>query len=307
MKLLDTHLYESGAPDSLRHLIMYIARAIKYINYHLQQGDLGKAGTQNRSGEDQLTLDVLADQLITDNIMVCRLVSAAASEEKDEVMVCPHCKSGHCGEYSVAYDPLDGSSLVDANLAIGTIVGIYRGHEFIGRTGRDQAAALYAVYGPRTTLVYSIGKGTHEFQLNDVGEFTLTQEHLKVREDAKNFAPGNLRAVAGNKKYRQLMDRWMDEGYTLRYSGGMVPDVNHILMKGQGIFAYPPHPPKYPDGKLRLLFECAPFAFLMEQAGGAASTDKKDVLDVKIKELHQRTPIYIGSKKEVQKAVKALH
>jgi len=123
---------------------------------------------------------------------------------------------------------------------------------------------------------------------------------------AKNFAPGNLRAVKDNPKYKDLVDHWMMEGYTLRYSGGMVPDLNHILTKGQGVFTYPPYPPKYPEGKLRLLFECNPMSFLMEQAGGAASTGEGAVLDVKVKDVHQRTPIFIGSKKEVDKAVEML-
>jgi len=306
MKLLDTHLLEAGAPDSLRHLIDYIGRAAKYIHFHLQVGNLQAAGTTNASGETQLELDVLADKTIMENVMVCRLTSAAISEEQEEITVCPHCKKGDCGEYAVAFDPLDGSSLVDANLAIGTIVSIYPGHHFIGRTGREQVAALYVVYGPRTTLVYTIGKGVHEFQLNDVGEFMLKQEGLTVRDEAKNFAPGNLRAAKDNPKYRALVEGWMNAEYTLRYSGGMVPDLNHIFTKGQGIFTYPPFPPKYPKGKLRLLFECNPFAFLMEQAGGQASDGTQDILDVKIEDHHQRTPIYIGSGKEVERVVETL-
>lgn len=306
MKLLDTHLFEQGAPDDLRHLINHLAQAAIHFNYHLQIGDLGKAGTENKSGEEQLALDVVADRMILENIMVCKLTSAAISEEQETLIVCPHCKKGVCGKYCVAFDPLDGSSLVDANLAIGTIVGIYEGHSFIGRTGRQQAAALYVVYGPRTTLVYTIGKGVHEFQLNDVGEFTLKKENLSVQPNAKYFAPGNLRAANSNPKYRTLVEGWMDAEYTLRYSGGLVPDVNHILMKGNGVFTYPPFPPKYPQGKLRLLFECAPFAFLMEQAGGIASDGKRAILDIKITDHHQRTPIYLGSKNEVEKAVKAM-
>jgi fructose-1,6-bisphosphatase I len=249
---------------------------------------------------------VLADQMMTENIMVCRLTSSAVSEEKDNVMVCPSCETGSCGEYSVAFDPLDGSSLVDANLAIGTIVSIYPSGDFIGRTGRDQVAALYILYGPRTTLVFTTGKGVHEFQLNDVGEFTLKQENLVVQENATHFAPGNLRAANSNPRYKKVVEGWMNEEYTLRYSGGMTPDINHILMKGQGVFTYPDLPPKYPNGKLRLLFECNPFSFLMEQAGGASSTGSGRVLDVKIKEIHQRTPIYLGSKKEVERVVEAM-
>lgn len=303
IKLLDTHLYQAGAPDSLRHLIMYIARAAKYINHSLQMGNLGVAGTQNQYGEEQLALDVLADKIIMDNLQICRLVSSVISEEQKKETTC---KCDRKEVYSVCYDPLDGSSLVDANLAIGSVFGVYPGSGFVGRTGRDQVAALYVLYGPRTTLAYTIGKGVQEFTLNDVGEFILTRENIKVEDEAKNFAPGNLRASSQNPKYKALIDSWMNETYTLRYSGGMTPDVNHILMKGQGIFTYPPFPPKYPDGKLRLLFECNPFSFLMEQAGGASSNGMIDVLDIKIEDIHQRTPIYIGSKKEVERAVEVL-
>ncbi len=307
MKLLDTHLYESGAPDDLRHLIVYLSRAVKYIGYTLKTGDLGQTGTMNVFGENQLALDVFADKVIMENLMICRLVAAAISEEQEHEAVCQRDKKGKpCGAYSVAFDPLDGSSLADANLSIGSIFSIYPGAGFTGRTGREQAAALYAVYGPRTTLVYSVGKGVHEFTLNDVGEFTLTKEHLKLAPTAKHFAPGNLRAAVPGSKYRKLVEHWMNASYTLRYSGGMVPDVNHMFLKGEGVFTYPPFAPKYPDGKLRLLFECNPLSYLVEAAGGAASTGLMDVLDVKIKDVHQRTPIYLGSKKEVEKAVKAL-
>lgn len=304
MKLLDNHLYEAGIPDSLRHLILYIGRAAKYISYYIKLGDVGLAGTSNKFGEDQLKLDVLANKVIMENIMLCRLVNHATSEEEEKEVVC-EC-GGKKGEYSVAFDPLDGSSLVDANLAIGSIFSIYKGCGFIGRTGRDQVAALYVVYGPRTTLVYSTGKGVHEFRLNDVGEFILMRENLKVAPVSKHFAPGNLRAATENPKYKLLVESWMNASYTLRYSGGMVPDLNHIFMKGDGVFTYPAFPPKYPEGKLRLLFECNPFSYLMEQAGGKASDGTGDVLDIKIKDLHQRTPIFIGSKKEVEKTIRAL-
>ena len=303
---LDSHLYEAGISDKLRHLIMYIARAGKYINYSLQTGDLGLAGSSNSFGEKQLALDVLSDKIIEENLMVCRLVATAISEEKEVPVECA-CRGDDCSaKYSVAYDPLDGSSLVDTNLAVGSIFSIFEGKDFIGRTGREQVAALYMVYGPRTSLMYTVGKGVHEFTLNDVGEFHLSKENLTLAETSKHFAPGNLRAGNINEKYRNLINRFIEDEYTLRYSGGMVPDINHMLNKGEGIFTYPANPPKYPDGKLRLLFECNPFSFLIEQAGGAASNGAIDVLDIKIEELHQRTPIYLGSKKEVEKAVNAL-
>ena len=307
MKLLDTHLYENGAPDDLRHLINYIARAGKYISHAIQLGDdLGLAGSSNLFGEHQLELDVLSDKIIEENLMICRLVNTAISEEKDEAMHC-NCEGESCGgRYSVGYDPLDGSSLVDANFSIGSIFSIVEGEGFIGKTGRDQAAALYIVYGPRTTLVYSIGKGVHEFTLNDVGEFQLSDENMTLAETSKHFAPGNLRAVSQNQKYYDIVKQYMEDRYTLRYSGGMVPDMNHMLSKRGGIFMYPGHGEKYPNGKLRLVFECNPFAFLMEQAGGASSNGEKSILDVEIKEIHQRTPIFVGSKKEVEKVVEGL-
>ncbi|MBI5156023.1 fructose-1,6-bisphosphatase [Candidatus Peregrinibacteria bacterium] len=249
-------------------MIRYIARATKFIHHAIKTSDLGLAGTSNLFGEEQLSLDVLADRIIMDNLKVSGLVANAISEESEEETVFEHELKDET--YSVAYDPLDGSSLVDTNLAIGSIFSIYKSGPFIGKTGREQVAALYAVYGPRTTLVYTTGKGVHEFTLNDVYEYSLTREDIKISDTSKYFAPGNLRAAQDNPKYKKLVDDWMLKGYTLRYSGGMVPDLNHILLKGQGIFTYPPFPPKYPNGKLRLLFECNPFAFLMEMAGGAS-------------------------------------
>lgn len=304
LKLLDSHLYKADVPDRLRHLVMYIARAGKYINHALQMGDMGATGTQNKSGDDQLALDVLTDKIIMENLDVCNIVSHVISEEQDDITIC-ECKENK-EVYSVAYDPLDGSSLVETNLAIGSIFAIFEGKGFIGRTGREMVAAINIVYGPRTTLMYTVGKGTHEFTLNDVGEFTLTAENITIKDSAKHFAPGNLRAGNKNAKYKKLVNHWMDEEYTLRYSGGMAADINHILKKGEGIFTYPPNPPKYPKGKLRLLFECNPFSFLMEQAGGASSNGEVDIMDIEVTELHQRTPIYIGSKEEVKTAVEMM-
>jgi len=306
MQLLDTHLYEANIPHDLRHLIMYIARAAKYINYAIRTGDLGQAGSMNLFGEDQAALDVLADQIIENTLIDSHLVKAVMSEEKREMVMCKCAEPKCTGKYAVAYDPLDGSSLIDVNMAVGSVFSIYEGGGFVKKTGRDQVAALYTVYGPRTTLVYSVGKGVHEFTLNDVGEYSLTKKDIKLAEESKYFAPGNLRATEQNEGYKKLVESWMSDQYTLRYSGGMTPDLNHMLIKGNGIFTYPPLMPKYPNGKLRLLFECNPFSYLIEQAGGAASNGEKDVMDVEITDVHQTTPIYIGSKKEVKKAVDAL-
>ena len=292
---LNNHLYETGTPDKLRHLINDIARAGKYVQNAIRTTDLGLAGSNNTFGEDQLKLDVLSNRIVKEELCESRLVSSFASEEESEELheLIPD------APFTVVFDPLDGSSLVDANLAIGSIFGIYESAGgLIGRTPRQQVGALYLVYGPRTILVYSTGNGVHAFYLDEVGEFTLLQKDLVMKDEVKTYAPGNLRAVVDTPAYRKMMNIWLDEGHTLRYSGGMVPDIHHMLIKGAGIFTNIGGS-KYPKGKLRLLYECGPFAYLMEQAGGASSDGVQSVLDVEIFDLDQRTPLIIGSKKEV--------
>jgi len=276
---------------------------VKYINFSLRSGNTGKANTENSSGEDQLKLDVLSDQIIMRELEGSELCALLASEEQDDLVKLPSPR----GKFVVAYDPLDGSSLVDSNLTIGSIFGIWEGEELVGKKGKDMVAAAYAVYGPRVELVVAIkGKGVFAFEMNDVGEFMLTQSGLKLRENSKYFAPGNLRATKVNKKYLKLVNDYIAEGRTLRYSGGMVPDLHHMLMKGEGIFTYPGCE-KHPNGKLRLAFECAPFAFIFAESGGkATTTDGTDILDIEITEPHQRTTIFIGSTAEIDRAVKAL-
>jgi len=294
---LDNHLHSTKIDHNLRHLICTIARTAKYIHNAMQTGDLGLAGTSNMYGESQLSLDVLSNQIFVKELQDSHYTAVLASEEMDEIIETPEDKKG---EYAVVFDPLDGSSLVNANLAIGSIFGIYKGEKLLGRKGDDMVASLYVIYGPRVTLVYSVGNGVHEFILNAVGEFVLSKENIKVELDAKNFAPGNLRAAKEDKKYMELMEYWIKNDFTLRYSGGMVPDINHIFMKEQGVFSYPGYKAA-PNGKLRLLFECNPMAYLMEKAGGRASDGQRRILDIKIEALDQRTPIFIGSENAVKK------
>jgi fructose-1,6-bisphosphatase I len=299
---LNHHLYTVGkVPDQLRHLILDIARAAKYIHYAIRTTDTGLAGSKNQFGEEQVQLDVLSDRIIEQHLQESRLVASYISEERDEVI-----EHDPKAPYSVVYDPLDGSSLVEVNFAIGSIFGIYKGKELIGRSPRDQVAALYVLYGPRTILVYSTGNGVHEFILNDVGEYVLLREFLGVADAAKTFSPGTLEVTESNPAYKKLVTTWIDEKLKLRYSGCMVADCHHILSKGHGIFTNVGGG-KYPDGKLRLVFECGPFAYLMEQAGGSASNGKVPILDVRIEAIDQRTPLIIGSKNEVMRSVKVLN
>lgn len=297
---LNEHLVQSGAPDPLRHLILDIAKAAKYIQFALRTTEAGLAGKKNQFGEEQEKLDVLSDEIIAHHLKESRTVASFCSEERDQII-----ELDSTAPYSVAYDPLDGSSLVDANFAIGSIFGIYGGNTFLERTPRHQVAALYVLYGPRTLLVYAASDGAHMFILNEVGEFILLRENLGIGDSAKTYSLGNVSAAKDNKAFATVFQSWIEGEMTLRYSGCMVADVHHILSKGQGIFANVAGG-KYPQGKLRLLFECGPFAHIVEQAGGKASTGSGPLLDTKITSLDQRSPIIIGSQKEVKRLEEAL-
>lgn len=303
---LNRHLRLQGeADDALRHLIIDISRACKYISYAIQTTDTGLAGSENTFGEQQLALDVLADEIVCEYMNESGCVHSYISEEHPDVVeLCDD------GEYTVVFDPLDGSSLVDANFSIGSIFGIYKGGDVLGKKPREQVAAFYVLYGPRTVLTYTLGKGkgVHTFVLNDVGEYMLLEENVGVGDDASNYSPGNLRAMTTNEKYKQAVQLWQDEEKTLRYSGCMVADIHHIFAKGQGVFCNVGGGPssKYPNGKLRHAFECGPFAFLMEEAGGTATSGTENILDIAIESVDQRTQIIIGSKNEVERVASVL-
>lgn len=290
------HMRTSGVDPDLAELITEVTLAAKYIVNSVQTGDLGIAGTSNIYGEEQLALDVLSDRIIRRRLENSGLVKNIASEEQGEIIACYRPESGR---FSVAYDPLDGSSLVDVNLAIGTIVSVHEGDNLL-EPGRNQVAAMYIQYGPRTTLVYCAGKGVHEFAMNHLGEFILSREDIRMKPKARIYSPGGLR-----KDYTPAHEKFISHleqtGVKLRYSGGLVPDVNQVLMKGDGIFMYPALKDS-PEGKLRLLFELKPMAYLVEQAGGKASTGKMNILDIEAHRLDQRAPIYIGCVQDVEKA-----
>ncbi|MFA6918288.1 MAG: class 1 fructose-bisphosphatase [Candidatus Gracilibacteria bacterium] len=275
--------------------------AVKRISSVIKTASTGKAGTYNIYGEEQLALDVLADKIVQEECKKNEYIGVIASEELPDEM---KLSEREHADYGICYDPLDGSSLVDVNLAVGSIFGVYETKSFVGVKGIQQTGAMIAVYGPRTTIVLTVKQGVVEFVMNADGEFVMSNDNIKIGE-GKMFAPGNLRAAVERKDYLDLVNFWCKEQYTLRYSGGMVPDINQILLKGKGIFAYPGYS-EAPNGKLRLLFECAPMALLVTQAGGAASDGKVDILEKVVEKLDQRTPIYIGSKAEVERCCKSL-
>jgi len=298
---LRRHLREHDEDRDLTRLICEIADASKYIINAIRTGDLGMAGTSNLYGEAQLALDVLSDRIIRKRLLHSGVVACIASEESGEIQqIDPDCEH----KYSVAYDPLDGSSLVDVNLAVGTIVSIFKGCDVL-RPGREQVAAMYILYGPRTTLVYSTGRGVHEFAMNSLMEYTLNYENIRMNSGpAKIYSPGGLRSkyTSGTEAFAQKIEA---SGAKLRYSGGFVPDINQVLMKRNGIFMYP-HLTDAPEGKLRVLYELNPMAFLIEQAGGAASTGRGRVLDLKPDSIECRAPIFIGSKESVELAERCI-
>ena len=291
---LRRYLRETGVDRDLTRIICEIANASKYIINAIRTGDLGVAGTSNLYGEEQLELDVLSDRIIQKRLMYSGVIAKMASEEVDEVV---EVKVPNNGRYSIAFDPLDGSSLVDVNLAVGTIVSIYEGDNLL-RPGRNQVAALYVLYGPRTTMVVSTGKGVHEFAMNQLMEFDLVQENIQLEGPAKIYAPGGLRSkyTKGTLEFVRSLEA---SGTKLRYSGGFVPDINQVLIKGGGIFLYP-HLTDNPKGKLRLLYELNPMAFLVEQAGGAASNGKQRILDINPENLDQCAPVFIGTREAVE-------
>ncbi len=293
---LRRYLRETEEDRNLTRLLCEIADASKYIVNSIRTGDLGVAGTSNLYGEQQLALDVLSDRIMRKRLSHSGVVANIVSEETNDIIpVSPDC----AGRFSVAYDPLDGSSLVDVNLAVGTIVSIYEGCDLM-QAGHNQAAALYILYGPRTTLVYSTGRGVHEFAMNQLMEYTLVRENITVAPSGSIYSPGGQRNLytPGTESFVRHLE---ENGAKLRYSGGFVPDINQILIKGKGIFLYP-HLQGKPDGKLRLLYELNPMAFLMEQAGGAASTGRQRILDLVPQGIEACAPVFIGCKEDVAKA-----
>ena len=293
---LSTHLHRSAVPEDLRRLIMTLAVTGKYISTLLSTANRKLAGTTNIHGDEQLEVDKACDELFIQRLKESSLVREFASEEQGQILT----MSKPEGRYSVTVDPLDGSSLVEVNLAIGSIIGIHDGDLILGGA-RNLVAAIYLVYGPLTSLVYTVGKGTQEFILNAEGEFILVSENIRLDPQGKIYGSGGRRSqwLPAHRKWIEALEN--EERYTIRVSGCFVAEVNHILLKRGGVFSYPAMP-NNPNGKLRLLFELEPMAFLIEQAGGMAIDGKQRILERKADKLDARAPIYIGSSYEVQKA-----
>jgi fructose-1,6-bisphosphatase I len=290
--LLKDFLIKSGTDKNLMELILFLSTQVPVI----KKGFLTTSRkipveeqTVNTFGEEQMALDMYADAVFIAGLKKSRLVRYIATEEQSSILEVENAKH----DFGVVIDPLDGSSLIDVNLCVGSIIGIYPGH--ILEKGSTLSAALYFLYGPLTTLTFTTGSGVHEFVMNAEGEFRLKHQDMKI-PNGKIYSPGALR-----RDYLPAHSKWIgsleDEGYKLRFSGCFVADVHQILHKG-GVFTYPAFKGKE-KGKLRLLYEAIPMGKIVSEAGGAISNGTTDLLDVKPQSIGDRTPIYIGCKKEI--------
>ncbi|MFZ9657337.1 MAG: class 1 fructose-bisphosphatase [Crocinitomicaceae bacterium] len=309
------------ASGELSRLLSDIALAAKIVSNDVRKAGLvdhilGAQGGQNVQGEEQQKLDVVADEAFIRAFENGGEVCGIASEENDD-FVAFSSETAQKGNYVVLFDPLDGSSNIDVNVSIGTIFSIYRRISPNGtpatladmlQTGDQQVAAGYVLYGSSTILVYSTGKGVNGFTLDPaVGEFFLSHPDMKMPEEGRLYSinEGNLQdfnpTLRAYIDYCQSDKNQTGKPYSGRYIGSLVADFHRNLIKG-GIYIYPTVP-SAPQGRLRLLYECNPLAFIAEQAGGLATDGQQRILDIKPNQLHQRVGFYIGSKKMVEKAM----
>lgn len=307
--------------NDLRLLIEVVSRACKAISIAIGKGSLagvlGSAGSDNVQGEVQKKLDVISNEILLDANEWGGHLAAMASEEMELPHAIPHRYPK--GEYLLMFDPLDGSSNIDVNVSVGTIFSVLQCPEGVPpdeqaflQPGSKQVCAGYAVYGPTTLLVLTLGDGVNVFTLDrEYGRFVLTQANVKIPEDTREFAIN-----ASNMRYWEPpVKRYIDEllagkdgprgqDFNMRWVASMVADVHRILTRG-GIFMYPiDSKSKDKGGKLRIMYEANPMAFIVEQAGGAATTGRERILDLQPEKLHQRVPVILGSKNEVDRVTR---
>jgi fructose-1,6-bisphosphatase I len=330
--LIEEQRINNTIPSDLRLLLEVVARSCKHISNAVSKGALGdilgEAGTGNIQGEAQKKLDVIANDVLLEANEWGGHLAAMASEEMDTFVAIP--SRYPQGEYLLLFDPLDGSSNIDINVSIGTIFSVLKvpasqensdsntprtivESDFL-QPGNQQVAAGYAIYGPQTQLILTVGNGVYGFTLDrELGSWVLTQERMTIPVDTKEFAinMSNQRHWAAPTK--QYVEECLagksgvrGKDFNMRWVAAMVADVHRILNRG-GIFMYPwdNREPNKP-GKLRLMYEANPMSWLVEQAGGASSTGTQRILDVQPTELHQRVAVFLGSKNEVER-VTAYH
>ena len=298
------------ATGELSQLLRDLALAGKVVNREVNKAGLvnlsGGIGSENIQGEEQQKLDVLANirfiRAFTKGGEACAIIS-----EEDEKVVDLH----NNGKYIIAIDPLDGSSNIDVNVSIGTIFSIYRRlspegspvtDDDVLQPGVNQVAAGYLLYGSSTILVYTTGKGVNAFTYEPtLGEYFLSHQDMKIPKSGLIYSINEASAHSFGKPVLQYLEYCKQNRHTARYIGSLVADFHRNLLKG-GIYMYPATD-QNPQGKLRLMYECNALAFVVEQAGGQASTGKERIMEIKPKSLHQRCPLYIGSEEMVNQAI----
>ncbi|HEX6535425.1 MAG TPA: class 1 fructose-bisphosphatase [Gemmatimonadaceae bacterium] len=308
------------ATGELSGILYDLALAAKMIANKVRMAGLadilGSHDTQNVQGEVQQKLDVLANEIIVKAMDHGGRLCGMASEEEPGIIHIP--EGFRCGKYLLLFDPLDGSSNIDVNVPVGTIFSVVRKitrgsraeMEDLLQPGRRQVAAGYVIYGSSTMLVYTTGQGVHGFTLDpSIGEFLLSHPNIRIPDSGRYLSVNDSYEQVWDDRVRALMRRYrgMDGDHralNVRYVGSLVADFHRNLLGG-GVFCYPANS-KSPRGKLRLLYEANPLAFVVEQAGGAATDGSGRVMDVLPTELHQRTPLYIGSRNEVELASEML-
>jgi len=310
-----------GASGDFTGLLSDIEIACKHIAHKVNKGALigvlGSAGSENVQGETQKKLDVITNEVFIEANEWSGHLAAMASEEMDEIYPIP--AKYPKGKYLITFDPLDGSSNIDVNISVGTIFSILRCPEGVAnptekdfmQPGTEQVCAGYALYGPATMLVLTTGNGVNGFTLDsDIGEFVLTHPKMTIPEDTAEFAIN----MSNRRYWEEPVQRYVEEcikgkdggrekNFNMRWVASMVAEVHRILTRG-GIFMYPfdtKDPAK--AGKLRLMYEANPMSFIVEQAGGASSTGRQRIMEVQPTNLHQRVPVILGSKNEVERVV----
>ena len=275
----------------MEEIIESIKKSTLAIQKIIAKGDMGKSEEQNSTGDTQLKLDIISDQVIEADFKLLNSVKQIVSEEQEHIIdINPD------GEYLIAYDPLDGSSLVDVNLAVGSIYGIYK-NDF---TGDNIVASIYVVFGPRVEMVVCNGDTVKLYRVNN--------EEFNYVKDIKMNKKGNLNSPGSTQQcwyphHKKMIEEMFEDGYILTYSGGMVPDLHNILLRGGGLFSYPGASDK-PKGKLRQLFEVFPFAHVFETAGGGATDGNNRVLEIKTTHIHDTSPCFFGSVDEIKRVEK---
>jgi fructose-1,6-bisphosphatase I len=289
---IEQYLIKTNCDPQISKLIIFFSKKARivgkgFFSQLLTDSNIGK--TKNLFDEEQQGLDLFANDVFVKGLERERLARNVVTEELNQITEIEKSKNN----FGIVIDPIDGSSLIDVNLTVGTIVGIYP--DSVLEKGSRMIGSLYILYGPLITLTFTIGTGVHEFAMNSSGKFLLKRENIRIPE-GKIYSPGALRTnyFAYHEKWIQTLEK---EGYKLRFSGSFVADMNQILLKG-GVFSYPGIHGRE-QGKLRLLFEANPMAKIIFDAGGAASNGRKNILDIKPSSITDTTSLYIGGKREI--------